>query len=428
LSLILESENPRISTFENEDGKFFRSFLISTKDNDAGWKIDRKTGHDKVKSFIGKNFAIIPELIQKPISQGGGGHWKGTREEILKAYENASHGKIKELVGPFYYPDSPEDYYYDGITKLSNSRSASVLHNEGQKTWNGYDVSPHIGVNKGKNEIWEDWEALGLNLVIRGAYGPQAIITKFCSGNESKCFKDLVASSSDICDEKLSALITSHLTRIASTPHSMADQPTAKPEPVPDTGGIVIKDKTNPTTDPQKGLTDAPKLNETVSISKEELDRLKERADAVTEMENERKAEILSGLFSVFDDEKERDKEIRDYSKLDMKTVKMLKLYTEKLTPKLQQKIKAELKAEAKEEEKEDEENGSGNDKDAKKAKSKEKERSASSLDKEPKKPKFTSPNYNEDDSTTRQASVPEIRNEVYLLRQKFLRGRQVEE
>lgn len=426
MSLSLESENPRISTFENEDGKFFRSFLISTKDNDAGWFIRKETGHDKVKSALQKNFAIIPELIQKPISQGGGGHYKGTREEILKAYENASHGKIVQLVGPFYYPNS-EDYWYDQITKLSNSRSASVLHNEGQKTWNGYDVSPHIFVNKGNDrEGWEDWEFAGLNLVIKGAFGPQAIITKFCNGSESQCFKDLVASSSDICDEKLSALITSHLTRIASTPHNMADQPTAKPEPVPDTGGIVIKDKTNPTTDPQKGLTDAPKVNsqQTVTISQEELDRLKERADAVTEMENERKAEILSGLFSVFDDEKERDKEIRDYSKLDMKTVKMLKLYTEKLTPKLQVKIKAELKAEAKEEEKEDEENGSGEAKKAK-AKEKEKDRSASSLDKEPKKPKFTSPNYDEDDS--RKASVPEIRNEVYLLRQKFLKGRMIE-
>ena len=81
--------------FETPEGRFFRSFLISTKPNDAGWFIRKETGHDNVKNFLKdgrNNFAIIPELIQKPISQGGGGHYKGTREQILKAYADNSHG------------------------------------------------------------------------------------------------------------------------------------------------------------------------------------------------------------------------------------------------------------------------------------------------------------------------------------------------
>jgi len=424
--------------FETPEGRFFRSFLISTKPNDAGWFIRKETGHDNVKNFLKdgrNNFAIIPELIQKPISQGGGGHYKGTREQILKAYADNSHGKIVKLVGPFYYSDSPEDYYYDQITKLSNSRSASVLHNEGQKTWNGYDVSPHIGVNKGSDEEgWIDWEALGLNLVIKGAFGNQAIITKFCNGTESQCFKDLVASSANISDETIAEMLTSHLDKIASTPHSMPDQQQiTKPDSgIPDSG-LAGKDKikSNPTVDPQKDLTTAPVIGDKIEVSKEEWDRIRERADAVTEMENERKQEILGGLFSVIDDEKEREKVIKDYSKLDMKTVKMLKLYTETRDARVKEIAKAELKAEQKEEDKEKEKEDETGKKGAK-DRSKEKDRSASSsghLDKEPTHPKFTSPDYNPEDHNNekekeRSASVPEIRNEVYLLRQKFLAGR----
>jgi hypothetical protein len=417
---ILNPQIEPISTFENEEGKFFRSFLISTKENDANWFIRKETGHEKVKSAIQKDFAIIPELIQKPISQGGGGHVKGTREQILKGYADNSHGKIVKVLGPFYYQDNSGDYWYDQITKLSNSRSASILHNEGLKTWNGYDVSPHVFVNKGSDAAgWEDWEFAGLNLVIRGAYGPQAIITKFCDGSESKCFKDLMASTMNTNDETIAEILTSHLSKIASTPHSMPDQPPAKPDTgIPD-AGLTNKDKTNPTTDPQKNLTTSPKVeNESVSISAEELKALKERAESFTEMENERKTEVLEKIFSIFKDEEERKKEIKDYAKLDMKTVKMLKLFHEKMIPRVEDKVRAELKAE--DAEKKDDEN-----KDTKKADDKKKEeRSASSLDKEPR-IKFTSPNNDGKTDEERSASVPEIRNEVYLLRQKFLKGRQ---
>lgn len=421
MQIVQPQDFPNIETFENTEGKFFRSFLISTKENDAGWFIRKETGHEKVKSAVGKDFAIIPELIQKPISQGGGGHYKGTRDQILKAYQENSHGKITQLVGPFYYQDNSGDYWYDQITKLSNSRSASVLHSEGQKTWNGYDVSPHIFVNKGSDQTgWEDWEFAGLNLVIRGAFGPQAIITKFCDGSESKCFKDLVASSSSTNDETIAELITSHLTRIASTSHSMPDQPPAKPDTGLPDAGLTNKTKTNtntnPTTEPQNHL-DAPKIDEKVTMSKSELDSLKERAEAFTEMENERKQEILIGLFAGFDEE-EQKKEIKEYAKLDMKTVKMLKLYTDKITPKIQDKVKTELKAELKDAEKKDEKKDDNKKKE---------ERSASSLDKEPK-IKFHSPNDEGEEGKDRSASVPEIRNEVYLLREKLLRGRNRED
>jgi hypothetical protein len=416
----LEIQIPQPELFTTAEGNFFRSFLIGTKPNDANWFVRRETGHDKVQSALERNFAIIPELIQKPISEGGGGHYKGTRDQILKAYADNSHGKIVKLLGPFYYQDSPEDYWYDQITKLSNSRSASVLHSEGQKTWNGYDVSPHIFVNKGSDEKgWEDWEFAGLNLVIRGAFGPQAIITKFCNGTESKCFKDLVASSSNTNDETIAEILTSHLSKIASTPHSMPDQPPAKPDTgTPDTG-LTNKDKTNPTTDPQKGLTNAPKVEDKITLTKEEYDKILERADSFTDMENERKTEVLEKIFSLYKDEEERKKEIKDYSKLDMKTVKMLKLFHEKITPRIEDKVRAELKAEAKEAEQKD-------DKKADDKKDKKEERSASSLDKEPK-IKFHSPNDKGEEEKDRSASVPEIRNEAYLLRQKLSRGRNSE-
>ena len=421
--VILPESQERIETFQTSEGKFFRSFLIGTKRNSRGWAIHRNTGHDKVKTFIGKDFAIIPELIQKPVNEGGGGHMTGSRNQILKAYEDNSHGKIAQLVGPFYYPDSAEDYWYDQITKLSNSRSASVLHTEGQKTWNGYDVSPHVFVNKGEDEIWEDWEGAALNLVIRGAYGPQAIITKFCDGTESKCFKDLIASSSNSNDETIVELITSHLSKIASTPHSMANDTSAtKPDTgIPDSGITANKDKSTPTTDTQKHLTNAPKVeNESVQISAEELKALKERAESFTEMENERKTEKLQKIFSIIKDDEEQTKILKEYSKLDMKTVKLIESFYEKIQPRIEDKVRAELKAEAKEAEKKDE----SKDGEKKADDKKKEERSASSLDKEPKKPKFTSPDYNDNDGEERSASVPEIRNQAYLLRQKMMQGR----
>jgi hypothetical protein len=55
--------------FTTSEGNFFRSFLIGTKPNDANWFVRRETGHDKVKSALERDFAIIPELIQKPISE-----------------------------------------------------------------------------------------------------------------------------------------------------------------------------------------------------------------------------------------------------------------------------------------------------------------------------------------------------------------------
>jgi hypothetical protein len=97
----------------------------------------------------------------------------------------------------------------------------------------------------------------------------------------------------------------------------------------------------------------------------------------------------------------------------------MLKLFHEKITPRIEDKVRAELKAEAKEAEQKD-------DKKADDKKDKKEERSASSLDKEPK-IKFHSPNDKGEEEKDRSASVPEIRNEAYLLRQKLSRGRNSE-
>lgn len=140
------AHNPEIESYSEETGNYIKGFLIGTKLNDANWKINKQTGHDLIKKFEGTDFAIIPHLLNTPLSKGGGGHYFGqdTPEDLKRGYAENSHGKYHKILGPYSYNDGTDDYWYSAIIKLRDSKAASELVKHGKETWVPYSVSPHI--------------------------------------------------------------------------------------------------------------------------------------------------------------------------------------------------------------------------------------------------------------------------------------------
>ena len=401
MQVLTDALSPKeIVPFSDETGQYINAYLFSTKPNAAQWRIKPRADYhkDKIQGFLEQDFAIIPHLIQKPPEEGGGGHYWGTPEQVKQAYADFSHGKIKKILGPYKYEDGTDDYYYRSIIKLRDTKAASILQREGSRTWVPFAVSPHISHLAGPDDDITDWEPLGLALVIKGAYGNESVITKWCDGTFETCERALTKAGSIIqrgytsipvtgnitfanttgtgtsaytvsgttidtnnrlnsiitdiagSEKIVSEIISSLETKAASTSTSMENNNKDLPSAPTDTSNSKVSDKQpkNTTVNPQDALTNSA-LQTTTVISVPELEALKERAEAFTEMENERKSEILTSMFSVYQDEKEREAEIKDFGKHDMKSVKLLKSFHDKLVPKLKEQVKAELEAAAKE-------------------------------------------------------------------------------
>ena len=423
--------------FHDETGNYINSYLISTKSNDANWRIHKSTGHEKVKTFLNRDFPIIPELIKTPPEKGGGGHVRGTKEEVLRKYADNSHGKIIKILGPYYYKDGTDDYYYRAITKLSNSRAAAALVEHGKDTWIPYSVSPHIFIKEGNDlDGWTDWEGAGLCLVIKGAFGEESIITKLCKGSESQCMNSLVASTTETLDKTLAQIISSHISKFASSQQSdmskeqsndaLSSSPPAQMQGTgtgTGAGGAI----TNSTQDPQRAITgeqvyqgppraEQPKTPEMVSIPADKLALLTERAESFTDMENERKTEIMTTIFKdLISDDKELSAEVKEYSKLDMKTVKILRSFHEAIGPRIAKATEARLKA-AGNTDTTDNEKGDKDSKDKGK-----RSRTASIGNLRPERERRAdSDSTDQDQDDSREASVPSVNNELYLLREKL--------
>ena len=345
---------------QDETGNYINSYLISTKPNDANWKIHKNTGHEKVKTFLGRDFPIIPELIRKPVEKGGGGHVKGTRDQILKAYAEHSHGKIVKVLGPYYYNDGTDDYYYRAITKLDSSRAASALIEHGKDTWIPYAVSPHIFIKEGNDlDGWTDWEGAGLCLVIKGAYGSDSIITKMCNGPEGKCI-DAIASTSKGLDETLAEIISSHISKFASTEQNMGNDNNAATS----SGALATtptgNPQTNTTVDPQRAITETqvyagppreiPQQAEQQQIKMSQIPE-SELAE-LRDIKESYKDEMLRTIFkTLITDDKELATEVRTYSKHDMKTVKLLKEFHETIAHRIIKATEDRIKAAEKDKE-----------------------------------------------------------------------------
>lgn len=399
------AHNPEIRIRSDETGDYIDGFLIGTKLNDAKWKINKRTGHDLVQKFIGKDFAIIPELITKPLSEGGGGHYFGqdTKDDLLKGYADNSHGKYHKILGPYSYNDGTDDYFYNAIIKLRNSKAASELVKHGAKTWVPYSISPHIWPLAGPDHDIYDWEPIGGALVIKGAYGTQAVISKLCKGTAAQCEKSLGASSSNTIpcekkDEELAQSISSLVGKTASIQTSMAEKNEASAAPVTTPqittlNADTAKPNTNTTVDSQTAITNA---SITKIVTPEQFSEVEKRNQElekrVTDLMNKDKINTLSNLFIKVKDEKTKDELIKKYSKFD--NVDQIKEIITELYP-----ILRASEEEEKEKEKPDEEKPA--DEGEKPLKAEKKGKSASL----PKEPSLELPK--EETTESKAASVP---------------------
>jgi len=382
------AHNPEVTSYSNDEGHFITGFLIGTKLNDARWAINKTTGHDNVKKFVGTDFAIIPELINKPLSEGGGGHYFGqdTRDDLLKGYADNSHGKITRVKGPYSYNDGTDDYYYNFDIKLRDSKAASVLLQNGANTWVPYSVSPHIWPLEGPEDNFTRWDPIGVALVIKGAYGPQAVISKMCKGTATQCEKSMAGSSST-CQEKdteLAQIISSLVGKVASSPHTMPEgnKDSATNTPVVTTLTADVA-KPNATVNAQEAITSAQITKVVTPEQHTELEKkFIEQEKIITELKNKDKLNTLNNLLVKSKDEKAKEELIKKYSKFD--NVDQIKEIINDWFP--------VLKASEQEEDKPAEDKDAGEEKQLKKGK-------AASLPKEPELPK--------EDTESKAASVP---------------------
>ena len=357
------------------------TFLISTKSNDANWKIDRETGHEKVKSFIGKDFSIIPDLLFRPLEQGGGGHVFGPRDYVKQEYAKHSHGKIIAVKGPIY--DSAkdwQDYHYNAVVKLNDSRAASALLEHGNNTWVPFSVSPHIFINEeggGNDEVgWKDWEAAALALVIKGAYGNQAVVSKLCNGPHKACSTELLQRKASVDfvyygDNDTAKLISSLVSRTGSsnsTDNMGNDNSTNTAANIESKPSVEAATQTQVTQPEIKTVPDTQIINketklDSISISAEELNQLRETQKQFKKLQEQRRDEMLNSIFDIEDEEAKKSL-LTKYGKYDITRVEELKAFHEDISPlisaKTKKAIEMELQAKKEEDNKKTKVNGNG--------------------------------------------------------------------
>lgn len=324
--LQIDVQNPHpIKSYSDETGHYIRTFGISTRMNGNGDAISKKTAHDKVKQFVGHNFAIIPSMLKGPTK----GHYFGndTEPDLLNGYATNSHGKITKIIGPFYYPDGTNDYYYDFIIKLRDSKASAVLQKYGPTLWTPFSISPHIMPLDGPDWDITDWRPVGTALVDRGAFGPEAIVSKFCTGSAVECKKSLGAAlnaSIDIVpceksDNESAEILSSYCSKAASLLHTMAENITSTVTNAPPT--VELKPEPSTTTN---APVQAPVNN--ISITAEELEKIKAEATAkseaiwkekVTALETKDKINTLNNVWGKVKDPAVKDALIKKYQTLE---------------------------------------------------------------------------------------------------------------
>jgi len=294
---------------ETEDVHLLDTFLFSTKMNEAEFRISQSLGDRLAQDAIGKDIYAIPERIFKPIDEGRGGHTEyGTKEQEYEDIRKNSLGKIVS-VKRYEYNDGTGDYYYHGKVKLNGSKAASVLIENGSKTWIPFAVSPHIWPLLGPDNNISDAEFMGLGLVIQGAYGKQAVVNKYCSGSATVCQKSLAGAIQDVINS-------------FNTNNDSLNIMSAQVQELP-----TVKENVSPIQTPQ--VIEENKLSKDITLTKEEYDKLQEQVKAqeelrneVSNLRNEYKTNVLNQIFGNITDENIKDNLTKKYFEKDVKLVK----------------------------------------------------------------------------------------------------------
>jgi len=298
-------EPPQTESFTNEQGHFIKTFLISTKANEAGWRISKETIAQNIQSFVGKPFVIIPEHLS---SQTQKGHiFANSKDGLLEEYKKHTHGIIESISQPYNYNDGTDDVFYTANIKLVDSKAASALLENGAKTWVPFAVSPHIWHFTGPEDNIEKWEGISLSLVPKGAYGQEAVINKYCKGDKPACDKSLAAALCDKEDASLAASITSLVSQNESTP-IMSTQIQEIPQLTPAQKPIQEEKK-------EDVVSLTKEQHETLLKEKEEKEQLKQQ---LAQLVNENKTTKLNTIFKSVKDESLKKTLIEKYFNADV--------------------------------------------------------------------------------------------------------------
>jgi len=339
----LQILEPPTESYTTEQGHYIKTFLISTKHNEAGWKINKATIQDKINTFIGKPFVIIPEHLSSDRQKG---HvFTNSRDSLLEEYKKHTHGIIESISQPYSYQDGTDDVFYTANIKLNDSKAASALLENGAKTWVPFAVSPHIWHIGGPESDITDWEGISLSLVPKGAYGEEAVINKYCKGDKPACDKSLAAGLCNEEDSKAASLITSLVSNDTLNSH-MAQVTEVKD----------VKQTVAPIEEPKQ-----EKKEDIITLTKaeyeaiqEEKSKAKKLESQVTDLLKENKANTLNSIFTEIEDEKDRKIVFEKYFKDEYNAKHLSEFYNDISTHILPNKIKKAIEAQAKEAEEKD--------------------------------------------------------------------------
>ena len=301
-------EPPKTQSYRTVDGHYIKTFLISSKPNAAGWRVSEESLYNKVGSFLGKPFVIIPEHLSSKEQKG---HiFANSKDELEQKYREHTHGIIEQISQPYSYNDGTADVFYTATIKLNDSKAASALLENGAKTWIPFAVSPHIWHIGGPEDNIDDWEGISLSLVPQGAYGQEAVINKYCKGDKPSCDKSLAGAVCEKEDSKAASLISSLVSSMDNKDimAQVIEQPQVK-----EVQNIVTQPIQEEKKEDVVSLT--KEQHETLLKEKEEKEQLKQQlAQLVTENKNTK----LNTIFKSVKDESLKKTLVEKYFNADV--------------------------------------------------------------------------------------------------------------
>lgn len=355
-----------IKTFSDQTGDYIEGFLISTKLNRRDWRVKPPVN-------------ILTEILQREVpnkhimidadklAAGQDSHYYGddTPADILKGYRNKSHATYQKVLGPFPYNDGTDDVYYRFIGKLNNSQAASELIKQGERCWHQFAISPHVYPLEGPKDNITNFQFMGGAIVLRGAYGEEAVISKMCKGTQAVCTKSLGGATNNIDnlrvafsnatwnpnededeDEKTASIISSLVSKTASDLTYMAENtptvttadvtkapvntqpptPTLSPQAIPETKSIesqtVIQNPILMNEDQRKKM-----IEEAVELERKKWE------EKVTTLVDKDKTNTLLAVFAKVQDEKIKKDLIEKYKKYE--NVEIFREFLDDISPHL---------------------------------------------------------------------------------------------
>jgi hypothetical protein len=334
-----------IKTFSNETGDYIEGFLISTKYNRRDWRV--KPPVDKLTEILQREVPNKHIMIDgAKLEAGLDSHYYGddTPADILKGYHDKSHAIYQKVLGPYPYNDGTDDVYYRFIGKLNHSQAAAELIKYGEKMWHPFAISPHIYPLEGPKDNITNFQFMGGALVLRGAYGEEAVISKMCKGTEAVCTKSLGGATNNE-DEKTAQIISSLVSKTASDSLYMAEN---SPTTADVTKAPVNVQPSTPTISPQAPVSETKSIESQTVIQNpilmNEDQRKKMIADAVeeerkkwqgevTKLVDKDKTNTLIAVFAKVQDEKIKKDLIEKYKKYE--NVEQFREFLDDISPHL---------------------------------------------------------------------------------------------